>query len=104
MLARAFPSVISSPTVGVRLAERENRERELLKENVDASRVIGQDCPICRLETMDDQELALDPYTGQGYHFSCFMMEWPIGTEKPKYVYRFPQETVVRSEDLGRSY
>ena len=82
----------------------EAKERELLKENVDPQRVIGQTCPLCGLEMTDDQELVIDPYTGQGYHFSSFLNDWPAGAERPKYVYRYPQGTVVKSADLVRSF
>ena len=87
-----------------REAERDSRERELLKENVDAGRVIGQSCPLCMLEMMDDQELVIDPYTGQGYHFACYLHSWTPGSERPRHIYRFPQGTVVKSEDLVRSF
>ena len=87
-----------------RAIEMEAKERELLKENVDPLRVIGQTCPLCRLEMTDDQELVIDPYTGQGYHFSSFLNDWPAAAERPKYVYRYPQATVVKSADLVRSF
>jgi len=87
-----------------RAIEMEAKERELLKENVDPLRVIGQTCPLCRLEMTDDQELVIDPYTGQGYHFSSFLNDWPPDAERPKYVYRYPQDTVVKSSDLIRSF
>jgi hypothetical protein len=87
-----------------RAAEVEAKERELLKENVDPQRVIGQTCPLCGLEMMADQELVIDPYSGQGYHFSSFISDWPPGAERPKYVYRYPQAAVVKSTDLVRSF
>jgi hypothetical protein len=87
-----------------RAIEMEAKERELLKENVDPLRVIGQTCPLCRLEMTDDQELVIDPYSGQGYHFSSFLNDWPADAERPKYVYRYPQGTVVKSSDLIRSF
>jgi hypothetical protein len=87
-----------------REAERETRERELLKENVDPRRVVGLSCPLCTLEMMDDQELVIDPYTGQGYHFSCYLQDWPAEGERPKHIYRYPQGTVLRSDDLIRSF
>jgi hypothetical protein len=49
---------------------------------------------------MSDQELVIDPYTGQGYHYSSFVSDWPVGQERPKFVYRYPQNTVVRSDQL----
>lgn len=83
-----------------REAEKQRKEIELLKENVDPSRVFGQICPLCRLEMMDDQELVIDPYTGQGYHFSSFLNDWPVDKERPQYIYRYPQGTIVKSEEL----
>ena len=79
---------------------REAKEIELLKENVDPSLIFGKNCPLSSLEMLDDQELVIDPYTGQGYHFSSFLNDWPVGNERPKYVYRYPQKTVVKSSDL----
>lgn len=87
-----------------RAAETEEKERELLKENVDPRRVIGLNCPLCGLEMTDDQELVIDPYSGQAYHFSSFLNDWPVDSERPKYVYRYPQGTVVKSADLIRVF
>jgi hypothetical protein len=83
-----------------RQADAEQRERELLKENVDPEAAFGQACPLCGLEMMSDQDLVIDPYTGQAYHFSSFINDWPVGQPRPKYVYRYPQHTVVNSEKL----
>lgn len=84
--------------------EKQSKEVELLKENVDPSKVIGQLCPLCGLEMMEDQDLVIDPYTGQGYHFSSFLNDWPKGKERPRYVYRYPQGTIIKSEDLIRTF
>ncbi len=81
----------------------EEKERELLRENVDAERLIGSNCPLCGLEMLEDTDLIIDPYTGAGYHLSSFLNDWPVDTERPKYVYRYPQGTVVKSSDLIRS-
>jgi len=51
---------------------------------------------------VDDQDLVIDPYTGRGYHLSSFLHDWPVEAARPKYIYRYPQATVVRSEDLLR--
>lgn len=87
-----------------RSAEVEEKERELLRANVDPAQYIGRTCPLCGLEMMDDQELVIDPYTGAAYHFSSFLNDWPAGQERPKYVYRYPQGTVLRSADLLRQF
>gem|GEM_PF-2365772 len=87
-----------------RQREAEERERELLKQNVMPERVIGETCPLSGLQMMDDQELVIDPYSGQGYHFSAFLNDWPRDHERPKYVYRYPQGVIVRSEDLVRRF
>jgi hypothetical protein len=84
--------------------EAEEKERELLRQNVDPQRVIGQLCPLSGLEMMADQELVIDPYTGSGYHLSSFLHDWPAGRDRPKYVYRYPQGTVVASDQLVREY
>ena len=83
-----------------RTVDRETKEIELLKENVDPTRVIGQTCPLSRLEMMEDQELLIDPYTGQGFHFSSFLNDWPVDQERPKFIYRYPQGTIIKSENL----
>ena len=80
------------------------KERELLRENIDMERVFGQTDPLSALEMMDDMELIVDPYTGQGYLLPSFLNDWPPGQERPKYVYRHPQGTVVKSSDLVRSF
>lgn len=87
-----------------RQQEMEDKERELLKANVDPQQYFGRNCPLCGLEMMDDQELVVDPYTGEAYHFSSFLSSWPPGQERPKYVYRYPQATVVKSADLVRLF
>jgi hypothetical protein len=80
------------------------KERELLRENIDMSRVIGQTDPLSTLEMMEDMELVVDPYTGQGYLLPSFLNDWPAEQPRPKYVYRHPQGTIVRSSDLVRSF
>jgi hypothetical protein len=85
-------------------AEAEERERELLCANVNPELIFGKACPLCGLDMMEDQELVIDPYTGQGYHFSSFLNDWPAGLERPRYMYRHPQGTVVKSENLYRTY
>jgi len=83
-----------------RQASVEEKERELLKENVDPQKVIGQTCPLSGLEMMADQELVIDPMSGQGYHLSSFLQDWPQDADRPKYIYRYPQGTVVKSSEL----
>jgi hypothetical protein len=80
------------------------KERELLRENIDMGRVIGQTDPLSSLEMMEDMELIVDPYTGQGYLLPSFLNDWPPGQDRPKYVYRHPQGTVVKSSDLVKSF
>jgi hypothetical protein len=80
------------------------KERELLRENIDMAHVIGQTDPLSALEMMDDMELIVDPYTGQGYLLPSFLNDWPPGQPRPKYVYRHPQGTVVKSTDLVKSF
>jgi hypothetical protein len=87
-----------------RESEKEIKEIELLRENVDASSVFGQACPLSGLEMMEDQELVIDPFTGQGYHFSSFLNDWPKGRDRPKYVYRHPQGTVMKSAELIKKF
>lgn len=87
-----------------RQAEVEEKEKELLRENVNPELVLGQNCPLCGLEMAADQELVIDPYTGQAYHFSSFLNDWPAGAPRPKYVYRYPQGAVVKSADLVREF
>jgi hypothetical protein len=95
---------------GERELSAEDKERELLRENVDPEKVFGQVCPLSGLEMMDDQELIIDPYTGQGYHFSSFINDWPRDPAsheelpRPKFVYRYPDGTVVKTTDLLRGF
>lgn len=84
----------------LREADKEQKERELLKENVDPARIFGLNCPLCGLEMTDDQELVIDPYSGQGYHLSSFLNDWPRDAARPRYVYRYPDGEVVRSDKL----
>ena len=46
----------------------------------------------------------VDPYTGQGYHFSSFINDWPRDQDRPKFVYRYPHGTVVRTDQLIGSF
>lgn len=87
-----------------RQQDAEEQERELLKQNVRPDQVIGRTCSLSGLEMMADQELVIDPYSGQGYHFSAFLNDWPPAKERPKYVFRYPQGNVIRSADLIRGY
>jgi len=87
-----------------RQVDADQRERELLRENVDPESAFGKTCPLCGLEMMSDQDLVIDPYTGQAYHFSSFINDWPSGQPRPKYVYRYPQHTVVKSEFIAGDY
>jgi len=104
LAAQAKKAAQESDASARRHSEMEEKERELLRENVDPLRVIGQNCPLCHLEMAEDQELVIDPYTGQGYHFSSFLNDWPAGAERPRFVYRYPQGTVVKSTDLVRGF
>ena len=104
LAAQAKKAAQESDASAKRQSEMEEKERELLRENVDPLRVIGQACPLCGLEMAEDQELVIDPYTGQGYHFSSFLNDWPAGAERPRFVYRYPQGTVVKSTDLVRGF
>ena len=104
LAAQAKKAEREAETSGQRQAGIEEKERELLKENVDPQRVIGQICPLCGLEMTADQELVIDPYTGQGYHFSSFLNDWPPEAKRPRLVYCYPQNTVVNSGDLLRSF
>jgi hypothetical protein len=92
-----------------REATADEKERDLLLENVDPQLVLGQVCPLCGLELSADEELIIDPYTGMGCHLSDFLNDWPLDEqgrprERPKFVYRYPQGTVVRSSDLIRGF
>lgn len=102
LLLSAHQKKATSAGVGDESEEvnRETKEIELLKENVDPRRVFGQTCPLSKLEMMADQDLVIDPYTGQAYHFSSFLNDWPAGSERPKYVYRYPQGVVLKSNEL----
>jgi hypothetical protein len=88
----------------------EDKEKELLRENVEPDKVFGQNCPLSGLEMMEDQELIIDPYTGQGYHFSSFINDWPRDAQtheelpRPRFVYRYPEDVVLRTADLLRGY
>lgn len=93
-------ATLNTDTTEDQEANREAKEIELLKENVDPTRVFGQTCPLSHLEMMADQDLVIDPYTGQAYHFSSFLNDWPTGSERPKYVYRYPQGVVLKCSDL----
>jgi HAMP domain-containing protein len=91
---------------GERELSADEQERESLRESVDPQRVIGQNCAICGLELMADEELVIDPYTGTGYHLSSFLNDWPLDPDthqplpRPKFVYRYPDGTVVHSSEL----
>lgn len=98
--AQARKAASQQQEAQARVAEKEQKERDLLKENVDPQRIFGQSCPLCGLEMTDDQELVIDPYTGQGYHLSSFLNDWPRDAERPVYVYRYPDGEVVRSDKL----
>jgi hypothetical protein len=100
LAAQAKKAAQESGEAAKKQADAEERERELLRANVDPALVIGKTCPLCGLEMMEDQELVIDPYSGQGYHFSSFLSDWPKGQDRPKYVYRYPQGTVVKSANL----
>jgi hypothetical protein len=104
LLAQQRKAAIDASKKEVRDSEKASKEVELLKENVDPALVIGKTCPLCGLEMMADQELVIDPFTGQGYHFSSFLNDWPAGRERPKYVYRYPQGTVLKSEELIKKF
>jgi hypothetical protein len=83
-----------------RSMEVEAKEMELLRENVDPARVFGQSDPYSGIEMMEDSELIIDPYTGQGYFLSSFLNDWPVDLERPKYVFRYPQGTVVKTSEM----
>ena len=95
---------------GERELSAEEKERELLQENVEPEKVFGLNCPLSGLEMMEDQELVIDPYTGQGYHFSSFMNDWPRDPAtheelpRPKFIYRYPEDVVVKTSDLLRGF
>ena len=104
MAAQAKKAAREADEGADRQREAEERERELLKQNVTPQRVIGETCPLSGLQMMNDQELVIDPYTGQGYHFSAFLNDWPEEHERPKYVYRYPQGVIIKSKDLVRRF
>jgi len=104
LAAQSKKAVREAEKSAARQVDAEQRERELLKENVDPESAFGKTCPLCGLEMMSDQDLVIDPYTGQAYHFSSFINDWPAGQPRPKYVYRYPQHTVVNSEKLIGSF
>jgi hypothetical protein len=86
-----------------RSLEVEAKEMELLRENVDPARVFGVNDPYTGIEMTEDSELIIDPYTGTGYFLSSFLTDWPVDLERPKYVYRYPQGTVVRTNEMIRA-
>jgi len=104
MAAQARKAARESQQGAKRQQDAEAEERELLLSNVDPEQVFGKTCPLSGLEMMNDQDLVIDPYTGQGYHFSSFLNDWPVGQDRPKYIYRYPQDTIVRSDDMIRSF
>lgn len=104
MAAQARKAAREAEAGAERQQDAEERERELLKQNVNPALVIGNVCPLSGLEMMDDQELIIDPYTGRGYHFSSFLNDWPAGQSRPKYVYRYPQDVIISSDELARRF
>lgn len=108
--AQAKQAAAQTEAGGQRELSAEDKERELLAENVDPELVFGQTCPLSGLEMMEDQELIIDPYTGQGYHFSSFINDWPRDPEthvelpRPRFAYRYPEGVVVKTTDLLRGY
>lgn len=107
--AMAKKQAAEKNAVDEREVSADEKERELLRENVDPRGMLGRDCAICGLELSEDEELVIDPYTGAGYHLSDFLSDWPVDDAgqplpRPKFVYRYPQGTVVRSSDLIRTF
>jgi hypothetical protein len=100
LAAQAKKAAHERDTAAQRAQDKEAKERELLAENVDPGLVIGQVCPLSGLAMEEDQELVIDPYTGQGYHYSSFVSDWPADAPRPKYVYRYPQGVIVKTENL----
>jgi hypothetical protein len=100
LAAQAKKAAKEKDEAAQRAVEKEQKERELLAENVNPQDIIGKNCPLSGLEMEADQELVIDPYTGQGYHYSSFVNDWPAGQERPKYVYRYPHGTVVKTENM----
>ena len=84
--------------------DKDEKEKELLREQIDPESVIGRSCPLCGLEIMSDSDIVIDPYSGQTYHFSAFLHDWPPDTERPKFVLRWPEDKMIRSEDLIRGF
>ncbi|MCB1187780.1 hypothetical protein KDL29_11495 [bacterium] len=87
-----------------REGDKDEKEKELLREQVDPQAAVGRSCPLCGLEIMGDSEIIIDPYSGTAYHFSAFLHDWPPDTERPKFVLRWPQDKMVRSEDLLKGF
>ncbi|MCB1215931.1 hypothetical protein KDL44_00960 [bacterium] len=87
-----------------REGDKDEKEKELLREQIDREAVLGRNCPLCGLEIMADSEIVIDPYTGAAYHFSAFLHDWPADSERPKFVYRWPQDRIIRSEDLLKGF
>jgi len=104
LAAAAKKQKAESSEAAQREVAAEAKERELLRENVDINRVVGQVDPLSGLTMEEDMELIVDPYTGQAYLLPSFLNDWPAGQDRPKYVYRHPQGTVVKSADLVRSF
>jgi hypothetical protein len=100
LAAQAKKATLERDKAAGRAQDKEQKERELLTENVHPELVIGQVCPLSGLTMEEDQELIIDPYTGQGYHYSSFMSDWPVAQPRPKYVYRYPQGVVMKTENL----
>lgn len=84
--------------------DAEEKERQLLLEGIDMDSVFGQDCPLSRMPMEPENDLIVDPYSGRAYHFSSFLNDWPVDTERPKYIYRYPEGVIVKSEDLIRGF
>lgn len=87
-----------------REGDKDEKEKELLRENIDPELVIGRSCPLCGLEIMHDSDIIIDPYSGQAYHFSAFLHDWPVDVDRPKFVFRWPEDRMIRSEDLIRGF
>ncbi|MBN2082633.1 hypothetical protein JW859_10570 [bacterium] len=104
MAAQARKAAREAQEGAERQQDAEAEEREMLLNNVDPELVFGKTCPLSGLEMMNDQDLVIDPYTGQGYHFSSFLNDWPANQERPKYIYRYPQGTIVRSDQMVGSF
>lgn len=81
----------------------EEKEKELLRENVNPDLIIDSNCPICGLNMDADVELIIDPYSGTGCHLSCFLNDWPVDRERPKFIYRYPEAEVRKTSEFIRS-